>query len=84
MSTEVAGEMGKLIQELTKKQDEGKITDSAFARKLSISRQMWHYIRQGERQPGLKFLKAIIREYPEFQLLVFQIMAQSNTQQDNK
>ncbi len=79
MATEVTKRevaVDKLINALKQTQAEQKMTDTAFAKRLGITRPMWHYIQSGKRKPGLKVFTAVIREFPELQLLVFQLMSE--------
>lgn len=73
MTNNVAG----VVSELQQKQRELAMTDIDFAQKLAVSRQLWAAIKKGHRQPGLKFLRAVIREFPDLQLDVFNLMAGS-------
>lgn len=54
-----------LIQEVRKRQLGEGLSDSRFALKLGISRQMWESILKGKRHPGYKVLSAIATTYPD-------------------
>ena len=69
--------MDKLVEALIKKQEELKLTESAFSRRVGMSRPMWYMIKNGRRKPGLDILKKIIAEFPEMQLLVYQSMSET-------
>ncbi len=63
-----------LLKKLRQLQEEAGLSDTAFARQLGISQQLWNAIRLGTRQiirPPL--LTGILRAYPELNrdLLIF-------------
>jgi predicted transcriptional regulator len=70
MTTDVA----PIVERLKGKQKELGMSDVAFAAKLGISRQLWNFIKTGKREPGFKFLKAVMRELPELTVDVMSAM----------
>lgn len=54
-----------LVRKLIDKQQKEGLTDSAFARKMRISRQLWGLIKKNGNPIGSKLITGIIREYPE-------------------
>lgn len=54
-----------LIDLLRARQRDAGESDLRFAQRLGISRQMWGFLRTGERQPGPDTLQAIGRAYPD-------------------
>lgn len=54
-----------LINKLKERQHQEGLTDSAFANKLRISRQLWGMIKKNGNPIGSKLITGIIREYPE-------------------
>lgn len=74
MTTNVADIRDKLIA----KQKEAGLSDVAFAKKIGVSRQLWAFVKKGTRKPGMKFLKAVIKAFPDLQIYVYQIMAGSD------
>lgn len=55
--------MTTLVSNLVERQ--GEQSDRAFAKKLGVSDTLWIFVRTGQRQIGVKFLKAIVRTFPE-------------------
>lgn len=55
-----------LIEQLAQRQEERKLSDEAFAARLAISRPYWSLVRAGKRQPGPRFFRGVLREFPEF------------------
>ncbi|MDD5704176.1 MAG: helix-turn-helix transcriptional regulator [Dehalococcoidales bacterium] len=72
------GEVGGLTEALIKKQEGLGLSDTAFARKLNISRSMWYQVKNGRREPGRDILRKIIKEFPDLQLLVFQYLTEGD------
>ena len=70
------GESNGLLAAIREYQAKHGMSDPAFARRLGIHKSTWCRVKQGQRNPGAKVLRAIAREFPELQLLVFQYMAQ--------
>jgi len=66
-----------LIEQIKAKQIELGLSESEFAKKLGISRALWFLIKKGERQPGFKFIQAIIKKFPDLQLAVYQYLART-------
>lgn len=64
-----------LIEKLKAKQ--GDMSDTDFAEKLGMSRTMLALVYNGQRQPGLEFLKAVIKAFPDLQLDVYKLMSDS-------
>lgn len=56
-----------LIQTLLERQREMGLYDGAFARELGISRPFWNKIRNGQRRPGVVFLRAVAVRFPDLQ-----------------
>lgn len=64
-----------LIGKLKAKQ--GNMSETDFAKTLGMSRTMWALVKNGQREPGLDFLKAIIKAFPDLQLDVYKVMSNS-------
>jgi len=77
MATSVA----EIITKVIVKQSTAEMTDVALAKKLGISRQLWGKVKTGKRNPGIKTLTAISREYPDLILDVMNYMAKKNGNQ---
>jgi len=54
-----------LINKLNLKQEKGKLNDTRFARKLSLSRRLWGKTKNGDIPVGITLLRAITRTYPD-------------------
>jgi hypothetical protein len=70
----------ELVKRLREKQ--GGQTDELFTENLGVSRAIWCLIKTGERKPGLKFLKAVMRTYPEMTLIVMNFLAEAENDED--
>ena len=68
--------VSNLITVVKRIQSDKGLSDGQFAKLLNIDRSTWSLIKRYLRPPGAKILKAIAREIPEAQLLVFQYIAQ--------
>jgi transcriptional regulator with XRE-family HTH domain len=68
-------ELAVLIGKLKAKQQELGMTDPAFADRLGISRPLWTIVKNGQHEPGGKFLKAVMVTFPDLQLAVSNYMA---------
>jgi len=51
---------------------QGELSDKDFAKRLGVSRQLWALVKNGKHNPGLKFIQAVMRVYPE---LTVELMA---------
>lgn len=66
-----------LVTKLLEKQRALNLTDSAFSKKLGISRQLWSAIKSGRKGSSLKLFQGVMRELPEFTLDVMSEMKRS-------
>jgi len=63
MATIVANQ---LLEKLIQKQNDLRLNDAQFARKLGIvSRQLWQFTKTGKREVGFTLLRAVLRTYPD-------------------
>lgn len=62
-----------LIEKLKVKQ--GDMSETDFAEKLGMSRAMWYLVKNGQSEPGLDFLRAVIKAFPDLQLDVYKLMS---------
>lgn len=67
-----------LVEAVRQHQRREKLTDIALADLLGINHSTWSRIKSGDRRPGVKFLNAILRLYPELSPLVSQYIANRN------
>ncbi len=74
----MTNELAELTKKLRGKQ--GDSTDVAFARTLSISRQLWALIKKGQHEPGTKFISAVMSKYPD---LMLDVMNYLRTKQEH-
>ena len=54
-----------LIKILINRQLEQDLTNTAFAKKLGVSRTLWVMTRNGRRNVNITLLRAVAREFPE-------------------
>jgi transcriptional regulator with XRE-family HTH domain len=54
-----------VIEEIKARQKSEGLSNELFARKIGISRQMWEFVLNGTREPGLKVWRGIVRAYPD-------------------
>lgn len=54
-----------LVQQLIKIQEAHRWKDGEMAERLNISRPFWVRIKNGERNPGLVFLRGALSAFPE-------------------
>jgi len=59
-----------------------RLSDSTFATRLGVDRSLISQFRSGKAEPGVKFLRAFAREFPEAQLSVFQYLAGNDESQE--
>jgi transcriptional regulator with XRE-family HTH domain len=67
--------MTDLIETAQSKQKALNLNESQFCRRLGISRIYWKQIKNGERQPGAKFLKGLTQAFPELTLPILEYLA---------
>ena len=63
----------------TVREKQGLGSDSAFCEQLGISRATWWLIRKGKQKPGQKFIKGVMREYPDLTLVIMNYMAEKES-----
>lgn len=68
--------MDKLINAISDLQKKKQLNDADVAEKLGISRIGWLYIRTGQRQAGIKFIKGVAKNYPELTALLLTELGQ--------
>jgi len=56
-----------MIEALLRKQEELGLKDQKFADLLGVSRTMLLFVKHGERRPGIKFIRCVIRAFPELE-----------------
>lgn len=61
-----------LINQTSHLQEIHNLTDGQFSERLKISASLWSRIKSGTRSPGMKFLNALVREFPEMKLIVYE------------
>lgn len=63
--------MNSLIEAIKQQQKREGLTDTELAKRIGLKgRSLWCEIKSGRRQPGLKFLRGIAREFPDLKPLV--------------
>ena len=68
----------ELINGITKCQKEKGLTDTAFAAIIGVNFSMVHCVKHGKRQPGMKVLRGIARNFPELHRLILNYLADSS------
>ena len=58
--------MNKLVEAVREKQARDKISDMKLSRMLGINQSTWSRIKSGGRKPGIKVVKALAKQFPEF------------------
>ena len=73
-----------IIKKIIEKQKELALSDASFSRELGISRPLWALLKSGKREPGMKFIKAVMRMFPELTVDVLQYLSkrQGNSGQE--
>lgn len=67
-----------LIEAIKTYQKINGLSDKAFGRLVGIDNSTLSRLKNGNRNPGGKVLRAIASKIPELQILVFQYMASSD------
>ena len=67
--------MTKLLEAIDRKAADLQLTQEQLASCLGISDTYLTLLKQGKREPGNKFLRAVIQAFPDLQLLVFEYLA---------
>ena len=68
----------QIREKLKAKQEVEGLNDQAFASKLGVSRTLWSLVKSGAREPGMKFVKAVMRTYPELTVEMMDFMRDAN------
>jgi transcriptional regulator with XRE-family HTH domain len=67
-----------VISALAAQQSASGWSDATVAKRIGISRQLWHYLRKGERQPGIETMQQIAMRFPDLADAVRLFMAPSS------
>lgn len=59
-----------LIDILRERQERAGLSEQDFAELLGVGKATWILIRQRNTKPGLKFIAAVIRKFPDLEDLV--------------
>lgn len=54
-----------LIATLAARQEAAELNEREFAAHLGVGQATWTLIRTGQHQPGVKFIRAVLRRYPD-------------------
>lgn len=60
--------MNKVVERIKKTQEHERLTDEQFATLLGIHRSTWAKVKSGERNPGLKLLRAFNYQFPNVEI----------------
>jgi hypothetical protein len=66
--------MDELIKAIEELKELHKLNDAQFSSSLEIDPSTWSLIKNKGRNPGGKFLRAVMRVYPELKLHVLNYM----------
>ena len=69
--SEVKITVNNLVEAIKQHQRDRSLSDNQLAKLLGIDRSTWAYIKCGKRNPGMKFLRAIGREIPTLEPLIY-------------
>jgi transcriptional regulator with XRE-family HTH domain len=56
--------MRSLTETLESCQSERGLTDEQFAALIGVTRSAWSMVRSGRREPGVQFLRGVMRAFP--------------------
>ena len=56
----------RLVEALERIRKEEGLSEQAFCRKLGISRVYWYFLKHGKRRVGMKLIRAVLSNYPQF------------------
>ena len=77
--------MNNLIEAIKQEQKKRGLTDTRLAELLGIDRTTWAKIKGGKRTQGMKFLRAVAREFPDLMDVIhFQITSGLSTTPSEK
>lgn len=60
----------ELVEEIKKLQELRGLSDSRFAGSIGVDHSLWSKIKNGKALPGGKFLRGVMRTYPELIIAV--------------
>ena len=69
---------GNLIEAIKEVQGLNHLSDRQFAIRLKIDPSTWSLIKRGKASVGMKFLNALLREFPELKLTVYKYIAEGD------
>uniref|UniRef100_A0A6M3KR07 Uncharacterized protein n=1 Tax=viral metagenome TaxID=1070528 RepID=A0A6M3KR07_9ZZZZ len=67
-----------LVGIIVARQAQLKLGEVEFAKRLGVSRATWFLIKKGERSPGQKFIRGILKAFPELQLHIYQYLSEQS------
>jgi transcriptional regulator with XRE-family HTH domain len=67
--------MMKLLETLRQKQKELGLTDTQFSELIGVSRPTWWLAREGRRNPGVGFLRGVLKAFPDTREAVYDYIA---------
>ena len=65
-----------IIKKLQRIRSKGRVSDRAFATQLGVTNAAWSRIQSGKRQIGLKFLSAVVRNYPRLRRIAMKYLTE--------
>lgn len=67
--------MNDLISKVKTLQGINKLSDRQLALRLGVDHSLWSRVKRELKPPGMKLLSALIREFPELRLSVYEFLA---------
>lgn len=73
--------MNQVIEMANKLQDINHLSDRKFAKRLGIDATGYSRIKRSLARPGMKFLNALVREFPETSLVVYEAITKGRSEE---
>lgn len=73
--------MHTLVEQAMRLQEMHKLSDRQFARRLGVDPSSWSRVKRGLRPPGMKILRALVKEFPGLELAAYQYIASLRQEQ---
>ena len=67
--------MKDLIKAINQYQEKNSMNDGEMAKQLGVTRSLLSLVKRGKREPGVKFIKGVMRTFPEMTLVVMNYLA---------
>ena len=74
----------KLLDSIKDAQAKKGWTDGQFSKQLRMNQSQWSRIKSGQREMGLRFLRAVARVFPELQWQIADYVVKGGNGHDRK